>query len=358
MTAFATLRRTTLFLIAIALLGLFSMPFTTASHAADEQAAPVAPVTPAINADEESDVKVDAKQVEQWVADLDSDEFQARENATDKLIKAGAPAVPAVEKATSSKSFEQSSRAMRILDQMARSKKDADMLAANAALARLSKSDDETVAKQAKDAIESAKPKAPAQNPNNRIIQLPGGGKIQIQIQNGAIIQGIGGAGNVNATSISKSNVNGVETTDVSEASGRRIKILKDKTIKITVTEKVKGKDETKTYEADDEEALKKKHPDAHKIFEKYGKDNGIPNIRAFGIQRGNIFPVPANRAGQALPNRRAMQKSAAEAQAKLEKVIEQLDASKKAGDKADLDALRSQVEEAIKDLKEAQGKK
>lgn len=310
-------------------------------------------------------VAVDQKKIDQWVSDLDSDDFQTREQATTDLSKAGATAVPAVEKATLSDSFEQSSRAMRILTLMAKSKDEATMVASNAALARLSTNTNKSVAKAAANAIESTKPKTPKQDPNNRIIQLPGGGQIQLRIQGGGgIIQGIQGVpgANVQATSISKSNINGVETTEVNEASGRKIKIEKNKTIKITVTEKGKdknGKDQIKTFEADDEAALKKKHAEAHKIYEKYGKGNGMPNLRAFAIRGANIQNLPAGFPNQAqrIPNRRAMQKGITDAQANLEAMAKQLEAAKKADDKTDLDALRSQLEEAIKSLKKAQGK-
>ena len=124
-----------------------------------------------------------------------------------------------------------------------------------------------------------------------------------------------------------------------------------------TVTKKVKGKDETKTYKGENLEDLKKKHPEAHKLYKKYSAGNAVPNIGVFRIQPGNIRRLPAQPARRGA-TRAQLQKGAAEAQKKLEAVIKQLEASKKAEEKTDLDALRSQVEEAVEMLKKAQGKK
>jgi RNA polymerase sigma factor (sigma-70 family) len=60
--------------------------------------------------------KVDAKQIKQWIADLDADEFDVREKASDALRKAGDMAWPAMKKALENPpSFEVKTRLTQLL---------------------------------------------------------------------------------------------------------------------------------------------------------------------------------------------------------------------------------------------------
>ena len=74
--------------------------------------------------------------------------------------------------------------------------------------------------------------------------------------------------------------------------------------IKMTVTETVDGKPKTSKYEAKNADELKKKHPDAHKLYKKYGQNRvrgraiqALPLRRALPVP----FKIPANipRAGR-----------------------------------------------------------
>lgn len=287
----------------------------------------------------------DQKQIDQWARELDADEYDAREAATKELIKAGAVAVPAVEKAAQSESFEQLSRAMRVLETVSQSKDKANKEAATTALNRLAKSKNEQVAGAANDALNASKPKAnnANPNPNSRVIQLPGGGQIQLQIAGGAQNIVVGGA---QVRSVSKTVINGNEVTEAKDEKGRQIRIEKknDGSVTVNVTEKVDGKDTKKEYKADDLEALKKNHPEAHKLYEKYAKNNGIPNVRGLFAQR--LQPAQPRR------------KNVGQVQKKLEDLLKRIEAGKASEEKVDLETVKKEIAEAVEMLKKTRGRK
>jgi hypothetical protein len=89
--------------------------------------------------------------------------------------------------------------------------------------------------------------------------------------------------------------VNGVKDIEVEEKD-RKIKIHEEPTgkIEVEVTQKKDGKEKTSKYQAENADELKKKHPEAHKIYEQYGKGNAggaiqMPRLR---LRRGGLPPL------------------------------------------------------------------
>jgi hypothetical protein len=66
------------------------------------------------------------------------------------------------------------------------------------------------------------------------------------------------------------------------------IKDTNGKDISVTTTENVNGQKQTNTVTAKDEEDLKKNHPDAHAIFQKYAR--GAGGALRIQINGGNAF--------------------------------------------------------------------
>jgi hypothetical protein len=217
------------------------------------------------------------------VKQLDSEAFTEREAAAGKLQELGKKAIPALTEAAESGALETTVRSIGILKSLSESKDEETAKDAKSALEKLAKSENAGTARRAENALT---PK-PQPVPNNR---LPGG----IRIVGNVVI------GN-NATRVRVSNNNGVKTIEVTE-NQREIKILDDpnKGITVEITEQQNGKKATEKIEAKDADELKKKHPKAHEVYEKYGQGNmgriqlggaALPIPRALparGIQRPN----------------------------------------------------------------------
>jgi translation initiation factor 1 (eIF-1/SUI1) len=102
---------------------------------------------------------------------------------------------------------------------------------------------------------------------------------IQLQVQGGA--QGI-----------KMRNVNGIKDIEVTE-NGRKVTIHDDPNqgIEVEIIETKEGKPVTRTFKAKNADELKKKSPEAHKLYKKYAK-GGVGNIQQGNIQiQGNVFP-------------------------------------------------------------------
>lgn len=89
------------------------------------------------------------KSVRQWIADLDSDDYAARQSAVRELVRAGSVAVPAVRNAAASSSLEVVVRSVRILSRMTLTGDAATKRLAHDALTRLAASSDRRVAYRA-----------------------------------------------------------------------------------------------------------------------------------------------------------------------------------------------------------------
>lgn len=273
--------------------------------------------------------------IAQLIRDLDGNRFSKRQDASRKLKELGERAVPALTEAAMGNSREAASRAFAILKDHFNGEEGPLQAAAKAALKKLAESNKATVARKAQDLLDPKPPPQAAQP-----IQI-GGGQVQIQF-------GIGGA-----QQIQMKNVNGAKSINVKE-NGRSIQIDEDpnKGIKIEVTEKVNGKDVKKKYEAKDAAELKKKHPEGHKIYEKYGKGGpiqfqraAVPLIRGIQLQ---AFPQPQLPAAPRLIDGKAMGEQ-------LEKISAQVDEAQKLLEKHKANPQQTEsLEKAIQQLKDA----
>lgn len=234
------------------------------------QAAPAQDTTPDDSAPDVAPKSAAAvEDIARWVADLDSADFKVRQTATEKLIAAGTAAVAPVVAAAEGESLEVTTRAIEVLKTLADSNDEAVKSAARKGLESLAKSDNRAAARKANAILN---PPQPPQPPN------PFG---QIQIQAIQIQQ----AGN---RRVKIRNANGQKTIEAEE-DGKQVKIEIDPAgaIKMSVTEKVDGQDKTSEYTAKNADELKKNHPDAHKLFEKYNQNNPAIQVQIGG---GGVF--------------------------------------------------------------------
>lgn len=299
----------------------------------------------------------ETKDFNELIQQLDASKFNDRQAASQKLLEAGRAAIPALIEAAASPSREASSRSIDILKKHVQSKDEATQKAAREALQQLAKSGEARVASAATEAL---KPKADPNVPQNPFgvqgIQLNGG---QVQIQ----VQAVAANGN---RRVSVQNVNGVRTTTVEE-NNRKVKIVDDpqKGINLEVTEKVDGKEQTKKYEAKDVDDLKKKHPDAHKIYEESTKQQNVQiQIGGGAIQAIPVFPAPGFAPGRALPvlpglrnpaQMRAIQEQLERAQKELKEAEQRVKKVTENNPQADeLGKSLQQIEEARKQLEDA----
>lgn len=216
--------------------------------------------------------QADAATIDQLVQDLESKDFATREAATKELNRLGKAVAPAVTKTALGKNREASGRAFGILKKLFQSKDADTKAAAKKGLEEIADANVPGVSQQAARVLEPPKP----------VQQRGVGAQVRVQFQIG------GGAGR----RITVRTVNGVKEIDAEE-NGQKVHIEDgpQNGIKMKVTKKnAEGKEETKNYEAKNADDLKKKHPDAHKLYEKYSKGGGI-NVIQVGIpQRFNAF--------------------------------------------------------------------
>ncbi len=277
------------------------------------------------------------------IKDLDANRFSTRQDAYRKLKELGKNAIPALTEAALGTSREASRRALELLKEHFAADEGELKEAAKAALQKLVDSDQPPIARIAKDALEP-NPVEPAQP----MIQL-GQGQIQLQFQ-------IGGNQRVRAKT-----VNGVKDVEATE-NDRTVKIHEDpnKGITVEVTEKTEGKNVTRKYAAKDAAELKKKHPDAHKLYEKYNQGGGI-QVQAFQIPALQMQQIQAG-LNPPMPPGLINPKELAD---KLEKVSGQLDETRKLLDQLKprnpesepLQNAIQQLEKAQKELEETRDK-
>jgi hypothetical protein len=248
--------------------------------------------------------------------------------------------------------------------------------AAKDALEQLAKSES-AASVPAKEALKP--PPAPAAHPGNMgignlnggNIRIFGGGNIQlggpggnIQLLPGGNFQGNLPAGGVQVFRIQANNVNQNRTVDVNE-NGKRTHITEDANgIEVKVTESAGGKEKTDTFKAKDADELKKKFPEAHKLYEKYTNGGAIGNLQiqaqAMPIQIGVAGPpqivLPQGFGPQPAPNAEA-QRHIAEAQKRLAEATDHLRKNAGAPGGEDFRRALDQIDEARKALDEARNK-
>lgn len=167
---------------------------------------------------------------------------------------------------------------------------------------------------------------------------------------------------------IQAQNFNGKRKVNIDE-NGRKIHITdtNKKDITVRVTETVDGKEKTTESKGKDLADLKKKHPEAAKLFEKYAnQQNNV--IQLFGGLRGiqiqgfpQLVPIPGNPFGlpQPAPNAKAANAEIDKAKSKLDEAVARLKTL--AGDKnvkpEDLRKLADKLQAARKQLDAAQKK-
>jgi hypothetical protein len=307
-----------------------------------------------------------AAEIRQWIKDLDSDAFATRQTAAEMLYQAGKPAIAAIEQAAGGKSLEVTMQSVNVLRRQLQAADNETKQAAKDALDRLSKSQSPAAA-PAKEAV--APPPAPPVNQNPRAIIrgfggigpggfAPIGGNIQIQGGNIQIVPNGIPAGGLQVVRI-QANLqgNGNRTTDVNE-NGKKIHIEEDQNgIEVKVTENVNGKDKTDTFKGKDADELKKKSPEAHKLYEKYMNGPGVGNIQIQALPfPGGLLPVAPQ--PQNTDAAKAASQQIAEAQKRIAEATENL--RKNAGGAPNGEDLRralDQLDQARKDLEGARGK-
>ena len=217
-----------------------------------------------------------AATIPQLIEQLGSRDFAKRQTATQRLLKAGQAAVAPLAEAAGGDNREVVTRAVSILRGHLKTGSDKLKKTARTALEAIAKVENGVGPRLAREALAPPKPAVA----NQPVPQLRGIPQIQIQIQGGA--QGI-----------QVRNANGVRDVEVTEQD-RKIKIHEDpnKGITVEVTQKKDGKPETKKYAAKNVAELKKNHPDAYKLYEKYAKGAaGLIQIGNIQIQGGNGIP-------------------------------------------------------------------
>jgi hypothetical protein len=288
--------------------------------------------------------------IRQWVKELDSDEFEVRQAATRKLIEAGRAAIEEVAKAAEGNSLEVTSRSIEILAKLLASDDEGVKTAARRALEQLARSPNRSAAQRAEGILNPTPPELP---------NVPAfrGGRAPIQIQG---LQVLGGGGRVRI-----SNNNGQKTIEVDEPH-RKVKIEEspEGAIKMSITETVDGKEKTSNYEAKNADELKKNHPDAHKVYEQYAKQNALNvigniQIQAFPGGQGirvmpalpaRLFPQ-ARRAAEQIESAKKQLQEAADLLAKLSEGKIATDDIKKLTEQ--IQAAQKQLDEAKKQLGE-----
>jgi hypothetical protein len=235
----------------------------------------------AVAADEEAKDKpagnvASAEEIADLIRQLDADQFSQREAATKRLTDIGKPAVPAVSKAAVEGSLEVTGRSIDILKNLYESSDEAAKAAAEKALQELADGDHRAAARRAKEILK------PEQAAGQR---FPGGGIIMgranIQIQVGRA---------VNGKKISVKTINGVKTIEAEEKD-KKIKIVDDpkQGIKMEITTKKDGKEQTEKIEAKNADELKKKNEKAYELYKEYSKQQGGIAVAQFQFNQGNL---------------------------------------------------------------------
>jgi len=236
-----------------------------------------------------------AEETARLVAQLDADAFSDREAASERLSAAGKAAFPALAKAAVTESLEVTVRAIDILRKHLESADSPTKQAAQEALETIARSERPSAAWRARQAL---RPKDEPVRPQDGAIWI-GPGAIA-----GAAVQIAVGGGPRRMT---VRTVNGVKEIDVEE-NDRKIKIHDDprQGIKVEITTTKNGKDTTEKYEAKDAAELKKRHPQAYEVYQKYSTQQpGAAAVAQVQILPGNAPAAPPPQVPAAAPANR-----------------------------------------------------
>lgn len=281
--------------------------------------------------------------LEALVKQLDADEFDQRQAASAELLRRGTDAIPALAEAAIWEGPEASNRALDILRKHHESDDVELRKAAREALEKLSECDKPAVARRAAELLKPKPAEEPAPSPLRPLVPgiapLPAPPLGGIRMEMRAIA---GGASRVSVKQVGDSKeievVEGDLTINIHEAADKSLKM------------RVKDGEEVKEYEAKNAEDLKKEHPEAHKLYEKYAGAAGRVRIeaRAFAprIERPIVVRAPSELTGQL-----------DKAKANLAAAVEQL---KKADVKDDAERLQRVIDaivEAQRQLDEVKDK-
>jgi len=242
-----------------------------------------------------------ALQIAQWIKDLDSDDFDARKKAATQLVAAGKRAAGQVGKAAEGDSAEVTARCLDILAKLLQSTDAETKAEAKKALESLAKGKNPAAARQADALLNPGKvagsPPEGAFGGAGPGIGGPGGVPPGVDPPGigppGGGLPGFGppgiGPGGIFGGAapglrISVKTVDGNKTIEAEEGGKKtKIEVSAKGEIKMEVTETVDGKEKVSKYEAKNAEELKKNHPEAHKLYEKYNTTPGGLRIGIFG---------------------------------------------------------------------------
>ena len=289
--------------------------------------------------------KATAEEIAGWIKDLDVDAFKVREAATQSLIQAGTDAIAPVSGAAKGKSPEVTSRSITVLKTLAKVEDEKTKTAALAALDKLAEDKEHESGQQARDVLAELRPPVRGRHVHG------GGGMIVGNVGN---VQIAGGGGQMAVFTIQMGGNRKVSANE----NGKQVDITEDNNgIVVTVTEKDdKGKPKVTVYKAPDEKELKKKHPEGHKLYEKYAGNNqgnvlipgGQINIAAAQARAAALAARPRLNLGQATS-------LVDQARAELDAAIKAVKAAKDGKPTAEeIAKLLAQIEAANKKLEEA----
>jgi len=228
------------------------------------------------------------------IEEITDDDAEVRSEAAAKLLKIGEPAVAPLAKAAETNDAKVVTRCFDVLGRLYASDDQKTVEATDEALQKLSKSDVRIAAVRAlttlrlKKKLQEREARLKAAGVAPALPQLRPQANMQIQI---------GGMAESRSTMI---EANGKRTTHAKNATEEvEITDVNGKSIELKHTRQVDGKEKTSEYKADDLADLKKKHPDAAKLFEKYAGGNvviggGAIQLQIGGVARPQGLPAPS----------------------------------------------------------------
>lgn len=206
-------------------------------------------------------------EIQSLIADLDSEKYATRDQASRKLATLGEAAIEPLSAAAESGSREVSTRALGAIELLAKSQMPSAKAKAMSALEKLAKCSNDSVARRAEQILRPADVLVPG-------AVVPGlGGRrnfgrgAQIRFNVGGRIR-IGGGGNLRVRVVQNNNRRAVDV----EENGRKIHIEEDERgIDVVLTEKVGDQQKVTAFGRKKNLAeLKKAEPEAAKLYEKY----------------------------------------------------------------------------------------
>ncbi len=226
------------------------------------------------------------------VARLDHDSYFVRRAAAEALYRHGAEAVEALEQAAVQGSLETTHQAVQVLERLYRQGDPAAKEAAGAALRRLAQAKHEAAARRARLVVGGfPAPRKPHPAQVRRVLR-PGLGGIRLQVQLPA--------GKKQQVTIKKKKGQ-LEIERI--GNGEKLRLVEDaKGIQLHVTRTQNGKQQTKSYKAKNPEELKKKHPDAYKLYKDLKRFEKWDQVLRKGRAVGGIQGVPVPALPQVLP--------------------------------------------------------